>query len=425
MMPNSPMPKTNYTSFESFKNKSFGVVVALFCFIVIVFISLSVFSIFRNRQSYLNEARIRSIAQAQLLSENSTGVLYAVDLMLLPLCSIIQHQSNLGQLHSIDAIKLFEPKLRLLPQIQDVVLLDSKGLVIYSSRKKQKIDIPAFADHRDAWLEFSVNSLIVEKNKAKIVLSRRIENQKGAFGGVLGAVVDPDYFYDRFSEYLDVDMEAIALVDISGEVLTGWFRETNSEKKFIGADIRDLPCFSSFSETLLSSGGSANYEDGQHIVSVHQLQGFSFYVAVSYSRKNVLKKWRIEAVRDTATIFFTTLIAAFTLTYAQRHRQRRKKAEKELYAHHERLEKTIAQRTEQLTAANQKLMQKNEALETALVEVKTLSGLLPICAHCKKIRDDKGYWNQLEAYLGQHSDITLSHGICPECFSEHYPDYVK
>lgn len=62
-------------------------------------------------------------------------------------------------------------------------------------------------------------------------------------------------------------------------------------------------------------------------------------------------------------------------------------------------------------------------LQTALIEVKTLSGLIPICAHCKKIRDDKGFWNQLEAYIVKHSDAKLSHGICPDCIKKHYSDY--
>jgi PAS domain S-box-containing protein len=64
-------------------------------------------------------------------------------------------------------------------------------------------------------------------------------------------------------------------------------------------------------------------------------------------------------------------------------------------------------------------------LQAALSEVKTLSGLLPICSHCKKIRDDKGYWNQLESYLLEHSGALLSHGICPECAEKYYPDILK
>jgi hypothetical protein len=54
--------------------------------------------------------------------------------------------------------------------------------------------------------------------------------------------------------------------------------------------------------------------------------------------------------------------------------------------------------------------------------LKLLSGLLPICANCKKIRDDRGYWNQIEAYIQKHSDTEFSHSICPECAQELYPD---
>jgi len=63
-------------------------------------------------------------------------------------------------------------------------------------------------------------------------------------------------------------------------------------------------------------------------------------------------------------------------------------------------------------------------LKDALAEVNKLSGLLPICSSCKKIRDDKGYWNQIEAYIRDHSEAEFSHGICPECARKLYPDFV-
>ncbi|MGE5174320.1 MAG: response regulator [Betaproteobacteria bacterium] len=59
-------------------------------------------------------------------------------------------------------------------------------------------------------------------------------------------------------------------------------------------------------------------------------------------------------------------------------------------------------------------------LEHSLREIKTLRGFLPICASCKKIRDDKGYWTQIESYISQHSEAEFSHGICPECFDKLY-----
>lgn len=64
-------------------------------------------------------------------------------------------------------------------------------------------------------------------------------------------------------------------------------------------------------------------------------------------------------------------------------------------------------------------------LQDALVEVRTLSGLVPICSSCKKIRDDQGYWNQIEDYISSRSEATFSHGICPECAKKLYPEYYN
>ncbi len=66
-----------------------------------------------------------------------------------------------------------------------------------------------------------------------------------------------------------------------------------------------------------------------------------------------------------------------------------------------------------------------EELKEALATVNQLSGMLPICSSCKKIRDDRGYWNQIEAYIRDHSEAEFSHGICPECARKLYPEYVK
>ena len=64
-------------------------------------------------------------------------------------------------------------------------------------------------------------------------------------------------------------------------------------------------------------------------------------------------------------------------------------------------------------------------LQAALAKVKTLSGLVPICATCKKIRDDKGYWNQVEAYIQAHSEAQFTHGICPDCIKQYYPEFAR
>jgi len=64
-------------------------------------------------------------------------------------------------------------------------------------------------------------------------------------------------------------------------------------------------------------------------------------------------------------------------------------------------------------------------LQEALSQVKILRGLLPICSKCKAIRDDQGYWRQIESYIREHSEAEFSHGICPVCLKELYPDYQQ
>jgi hypothetical protein len=71
------------------------------------------------------------------------------------------------------------------------------------------------------------------------------------------------------------------------------------------------------------------------------------------------------------------------------------------------------------------LNQTNSELQTALEEVKVLSGLLPICASCKKIRDDQGYWQQIESYISYHTDAEFTHSHCPDCNEKLYGEFLK
>jgi len=113
-----------------------------------------------------------------------------------------------------------------------------------------------------------------------------------------------------------------------------------------------------------------------------------------------------------------------------------RKAKDELRHHKDRLEEIVEARTTDLRNAYEKLREEDVRrrqvqeerekligeLQDALAKVKTLSGFIPICASCKKIRDDKGYWNQIEAYLSAHSEVEFSHSVCPDCARKLYPE---
>ena len=75
-----------------------------------------------------------------------------------------------------------------------------------------------------------------------------------------------------------------------------------------------------------------------------------------------------------------------------------------------------------MVAMQDALDEKIVALQQALDEIKTLRGIIPICAYCKKIRDDKGFWSQVEAYVKKHTGVEFSHGICPECLRKIDPE---
>jgi CRP-like cAMP-binding protein len=117
----------------------------------------------------------------------------------------------------------------------------------------------------------------------------------------------------------------------------------------------------------------------------------------------------------------------------------RKEKEKELSVYQDKLEEQVSSRTKELRESNEKLQreitfrrqteaEKEKAiinLENALYKIKTLSGLFPVCIKCKKIRDDTGYWQQLEQYLQRYTDAEFRDSICTECAMKYYPKFYE
>jgi PAS domain S-box-containing protein len=77
----------------------------------------------------------------------------------------------------------------------------------------------------------------------------------------------------------------------------------------------------------------------------------------------------------------------------------------------------------ELRSVERELQAEKEKLEKALKKIKTLTGIVPICSYCKKIRNDEGYWQRIEDYLSSHSEASLSHGICTECEKKFFPEF--
>ena len=138
--------------------------------------------------------------------------------------------------------------------------------------------------------------------------------------------------------------------------------------------------------------------DSHGLITFHKLRQAAPDVPVIVLTGIDDQELAVTAVRDGAQDYLVKgQISGKPLTHAIRYALERQKAE----------------------AARLVLIQ---SLQDALDHVKLLSGLLPICSSCKKIRDDKGYWSQVESYIQKHSEATFTHGMCPDCFKKLYPD---
>lgn len=223
-----------------------------------------------------------------------------------------------------------------------------------------------------------------------IILARRLERPDGSFAGMAHAVISLDQFEKAFS-LLDVGPHgSVALRDLDLRLMAR-YPEPASAGTAVGERVvsRELQAF-------VQSGRSAGiyrartpFDQVQRTFAIRKVSDQPFYLLVGLAEDDYLAVWRREVLLEsTEAIFFAclTLVASWLIRRAWRRQQ----------AAHENLEKLLA-------------------------EVKTLGGLLPICSHCKKIRDDKGYWNQIEAYLKVHTDAEFTHGICPDCAKEIFP----
>ncbi|WP_243319775.1 hypothetical protein [Geothrix sp. SG200] len=227
-----------------------------------------------------------------------------------------------------------------------------------------------------------------------IVLARRIERPDHSFAGMAHAVIELDQFSRTFSA-LDVGPRgSVALRGLDLELIAR-HPEPVSAGTAIGQSV-----VSPELEAFVRSGRGAGtyraltpFDRIRRTFAIRRVEGQPFYVVVGLADQDVLAEWRQDMAQEVLeVVLFTCLtLAASWLLHRIWVRQQ---------AAHARLEALLA-------------------------EVKTLGGMLPICSHCKKIRDDKGYWNQLEAYLNEHTDAEFTHGICPDCAKEVFPNSGK
>ncbi len=405
-----------------FQDRLFKPIMVLICILAVFFLGLSAASILRNRYHHINESITRSMTQARLAGENIASRTYTVDFALLSSASMIKSQVDKDEIISPDTIAFIKQEITYLPQIRDIVFTHADGDKELRIRETGlPYTLSSFDQFRSAWLESAIETVPSGDGPALILLSRRVENRQNTFIGVLTAVIDTGFFYNQYEDDLHLDAGGLALFDSQGLLMASWFNHPDIKTHLLSSDNSSAAVLSAITSSSMP-GGSTTHEDEHTVISTYQLRNFPFHVAVIQGKTDLLKKWRQETKRDIALIIATFVTALLTLLLALWQRKQRTKAEHRLIQHQQDLTKTVQHRTQELHSTNSVLQEKNRDLEAAIKQIKTLSGLLPICSHCKKIRDDKGYWNQIEGYIQSHSDAKFSHGICQECAKKHYPD---
>lgn len=205
--------------------------------------------------------------------------------------------------------------------------------------------------------------------------------------GLLWGVFGIYAFYVTPQLYL-----SITLITLSGLVAAGVATNAVSVPTFLAFS---LPILAPLGILLISSGELEPFLLGLLVI---------VYLGVTTQSARQLNKVMLESL---------------TYRYEKLQLLNRLQAEKkQVIALNLKLERDIKKRIATEMEKERLILQ----LQKALNEVKTLSGLIPICAQCKKVRDDKGYWNQIESYLHQHSGADFSHSICPDCLKILYPD---
>ena len=230
--------------------------------------------------------------------------------------------------------------------------------------------------------------------KWRIILARRYERPGGGFAGIVYAVLALDQFGQAFSELNVGPHGSVALRDLDLELIARHPEPTTAGTAIGQTNVsRELADFARSGRREGSYRATTPFDHVRRTFAIRRVSGQPFYIVVGLAEQDYLSGWWRDAFQEVLEVilFICLVVAGSWLIHGAWMRQQ---------AAHARLGALFA-------------------------EVKTLGGMLPICSHCKKIRDDKGYWNQLEAYLNEHTDAEFTHGICPDCAKEAFPKAGK
>jgi flagellar basal body-associated protein FliL len=259
-------------------------------------------------------------------------------------------------------------------------------------------------EERDIWYfrlrkmvpdyEINVDSDMANRDTMTIFINHKVYDYEGRYIGATGVGLKVSSLIELMDHYSRKYNRNIYFADKAGDIMLLSTRTSESAR-----NIRDIVGISSVADEILATE-SDTYTYRRHsrhaYLNTRFISELNWYLLVEHtgegSTENIHKALVINLLLFAVITTIVIVIVIVTINAYQRIGQRQKA----------------------------ELLDKNEKIEEVMTEVKQLSGLLPICSSCKKIRDDKGYWQQIELYIRDHSDADFSHGLCPDCAKKLY-----
>lgn len=372
-------------------------VVAVFNLIIV---ALAAWTVTWSRGQYVARAEIATHNLAQILEQNLQGMVNQIDLALLAVKDEFERQDAAPPEARVEAsIQAEVSRIGFLDALRtaDALGFVNHGTEVIGSQRIRVQDRDYFQHlktHAEAGLFISSPILGRHSGKWVVLFARRLNQPHGGFAGVVYGTITIDDLVHTLSKVEVGRRGSISLRGAHLELLAR-FPKTPGEDRLIGS----TTVAGHYLEAAQSGRPESHFTepsslDGQwRTYTLRRMVHPSFFILVGLAQQDYLQAWRREAALSGAAVLgLLTLSLGIT------------------WLAHSAWNRQMASQTER-----DRLIQE---LTLALAEVKNLKGLLPICGQCKKIRDDQGYWTNLESFISQHSDATFSHGLCPDCARE-------